>query len=124
MKYLLIVLLISSNGIDNKSCKPFVKGTFVFNSVDGSQHKIIRKKTKQIEVLDSKNFQSEFDLKWINECTYIIFNRKVTKGVDEYPQFNNDTLYNQVIPVSKTKCKVSSWMKGTQKVETELTKVK
>jgi hypothetical protein len=124
MKYLLILLLIGANPIDSPSCKSFAKGTFVFNSPDGTMYKIIRTKNKQIEVVAAKNLQSEFELKWIDECTYILFNRQVTKGVDQYPQFNKDTLYNQITQMSKTKYKVSSWMKGTQKVEIELTKLK
>ena len=108
---------------EDLSCKYFHKRTFSLPSIDGTDHKIIRNNKKQIEIVSFKGLQSEYDIKWIDECTYILYNRRVTKGVNEYPDFK-DTLYNQITPLSKNKCKVTSWFKESEKQDAVLTMIK
>jgi hypothetical protein len=107
------------------NCKAFKEGTFKANSVDGSIHTITRSSDKQTEHVGKTGLISEFDIKWISDCTYILFNRKVIKGKDEWPaELNSDTLYNEIVEVTGDDYKVVSSMKRFDiKVELTLTKV-
>ncbi|MDP2060623.1 MAG: hypothetical protein Q8J97_12855, partial [Flavobacteriaceae bacterium] len=44
---------------------------------------------------------SEFDVKWTTDCEYLIYNRKVVKGVDAWPEMKNDTLKIKIIEIEE-----------------------
>ena len=100
MKLLLIlitfILSLPSNKLD---CSDLKKGEFQTTNDDGSVTVIIRKGNKQTENFRNGERISEFDVTWINDCEYLIYNRKVTKGNDPWPEMNSDTLRIQIIEI-------------------------
>jgi hypothetical protein len=75
--YVLVILLISCN--KKHSCEDFQKGTFTLTGADKITHKIIRTENQQREIIEEIGFESEFNIKWLDKCNYIIFNRHVTQ---------------------------------------------
>lgn len=112
MKYLILVLFSCPFIIDKPDCNSVKNGTFKLESINGSDHIITRTENKQTENIVNKGLISEFSLKWTSDCTYILYNRKVIKGVDEWSaEINADTLFNEIIEVSEGRHKVRSYMK-------------
>lgn len=114
MKISLLIILFASffNTSDNLDCKDIKTGVFQLNSVDGSIHTITRTKTYQTENVGKTGLISKFDLKWVSDCAYILYNRKVIKGADKSKwQFENDTLYNEIVEVKGNQHKVISSIK-------------
>lgn len=126
MKYLILALLSCSFISDKPDCNSVKIGTFKLESIDGSEHIITRTENKQTENVANKGLISEFSLKWTSDCTYILFNRKVIKGVDEWSaEINADTLFNEIIEVSKGRHKVISYTKRfDSKLEAALITIK
>ncbi len=101
MKSLLIlqiILLIASSCSLN--CLDLKDGTFETTNADGSKTIVTRKGNKQTENYNKGERISEFDIKWLNDCEYILFSRKVTKGVDPWPELENDTLNIKILEVN------------------------
>ena len=109
---------------NDNSCKNVKEGTFKLESIDGSIHTITRTSNKQTENVGKTGLISEFDLKWISDCSYILYNRRVIKGINEWPaELNADTLYNEIVEINGDKHKVISIMKRfDMKVESTLIK--
>lgn len=126
MKYLILALLSCSCTGDKPDCNSVKIGTFKLESIDESTHVITRTEDKQTENVTKKGLISEFSLKWTSDCTYILFDRKVIKGVDEWPaEINADTLFNEIIEVSEGRHKVISFMKRfDSKLEATLITIK
>ncbi len=109
--FIALSLIFLSFNLKNE-CKDFQKGTFELNSDDDNIYTIIRKGDKQIEKDGKTGTISEFEIKWLDDCNYILFNRKVTMGTDLYPASKVDTLYNEVIEINGDFFKVKSRMIG------------
>ena len=77
---------------DKLDCSDLRNGRFQTTNEDGSITIITRNDNKQIENFKNGERISEFDVQWTSDCEYLIFNRKVVKGNDPWPQMNNDTL--------------------------------
>ena len=60
---------------------------------------ITRTGNKQIENLNNGKRISEFEVKWKSECEYLLFNRRVIKGIDPWPEINGDTLRIKVVTI-------------------------
>ncbi|MER2996922.1 hypothetical protein [Pontibacter populi] len=122
---LIMLSLYSFCFAKENNCKDFKKGTFELNSVDGSTHIITRTKNKQIERVGRTGSIFEFDIKWRDDCSYILYNRKMIKGVDEFSEYKIDTLYNKVIGVDGKNFKVLTTIKEFDfEVEAVMKKVK
>ena len=107
------------------SCSDFKVGTFDLPSDDGSTHRIIRTEIKQTEFVGKNGLETEFDIKWLNECTYIIFNRRVLKGIDENPEFNRDTLVCEIKNIKGNVFTVTaSFKRFDLKLDAEMKKIK
>ena len=100
MKTLLILFTflfcMPSNKLD---CSDLKEGKFKTTNDDGSVTVITRKGTKQVENFRNGERISEFDVSWTNDCEYLIYNRKVTKGNDPWPEMNSDTLRIKIIEI-------------------------
>jgi hypothetical protein len=66
---------------------------------DGSVTIITRTGNKQIENFNNGVRISEFEVKWTSECEYLLFNRKVIKGIDPWSEINIDTLRIKVVKI-------------------------
>jgi hypothetical protein len=124
MKSLSIIVLAYVLGNPHLTCSDFKTGTFDLPSVDGSVHRIIRTEKKQIEFVGKSGLQSEFDIKWVSDCKYIIYNRRVLKGKDVSPEHNNDTLICEVKSIKGSTFIVTSFMRGFDKTDCEMKKIK
>jgi hypothetical protein len=93
MKILLIIItILFTISSDRTDCNDLRNGKFQTENEDGSITIITRKGNQQIENFMDGERISEFDLKWTNECKYLIYNRKVLQGNDPWPEINEDTL--------------------------------
>jgi hypothetical protein len=123
----LLFLLLSffSNTPGNIDCRNLKEGIFKLESVDGGLHTIVRTKNKQTENVAITGEVSEYDIKWTSDCSYMLYNRKIIKGVDDMSSdFDIDTLYNEIVDINGDKHKVVSSIKQSDmKVETILTKI-
>jgi len=124
-KLIIILIFPFIANFATTECKSVKEGTFKLKSEDGSLHTIVRNKNKQTENVGKTGLVSEFDIKWISDCTYLLYNRKVLKGVDNMPAgLKIDTLYNEIIEVDGDKHKIVSSMKGYDiKIESILLKI-
>lgn len=119
---LLFPFLCQAGNID---CKDIREGLFKLESEDGSLHTIVRTKDKQTENVGKTGLVSEFDIKWISDCSYILYNRRVVKGKDNMQTgFKIDTLYNEIVEINGDKHKIVSSIKGyDMKIESMLVKL-
>jgi hypothetical protein len=84
---------------ENVNCSDLKKGKFQTENKDGSITIITRKENKQIENFNNGERISEFEVKWTNECEYLIYNRKVLQGNDPWTEMNSDTLKIKIIEI-------------------------
>lgn len=68
---------------------------------------------------------SEYDIKWTSDCSYMLYNRKIIKGVHDMSFVSAiDTLYNEIVNINSDRHKVVSIIKRSgMKVEAILTKI-
>jgi len=100
MKILLILIIFFfTSQSDILNCSDLKNGKFQTENKDGSITIITRKGNKQIENFNDGERISEFDVKWTNECEYLIYNRKVLQGNDPWPEMNSDTLKIKIIEI-------------------------
>jgi len=117
--YIFTFLLLTLTSC-NKNCKSVSEGTFRIESQVGN-YTIVRSKNKQTEKVESTGVVSEYKIKWTSDCSYILFDRKVIKGVDIL--HTKDTLYCTIIAVTGKEHKVRSYFKGHESAEFTLVKV-
>ena len=98
---LLMTLLLAPSCKAPQKCIEVKNGTFATSEGDNSSTIITRNGDKQIENSNNGAQISEFKVLWVDECTYLLFNRKVTKGVDLFPESNDDTLQVRITEVAE-----------------------
>ena len=81
-----------------RECENIKNGKFSTENTDGSVTIITRTGNKQIENFNNVRI-SEFEVKWTSECEYLLFNRKVIKGIDPCSEINIDTLRIKVVKI-------------------------
>ena len=107
------------------TCADFHVGTFDLPSVDGSTHRIIREENKQTEFVGKTGLETEFDLKWLSKCTYIIYNKRIIKGQDDLPELDRDTLICEIKKIAGSACTVTtSFKRFNLKLDAEMKKIK
>lgn len=88
----LCCFLLSDAKSQPPSCKLFVHGTFLLpGDHPGEDTKIIRHGNTQKEVRKDGH-RSHYKVQWVGECTYLLYDRNVTKGTDDRPGSPTDTL--------------------------------
>jgi hypothetical protein len=103
------------------SCKNIREGTFKL--VDNSVYTIVRSAKTQMENDARTGKVSIMDIKWLADCSYILFNRRVVKGTDDMPPGMIDTLYNEIKNINGSSHIVSSTVKKYGTFEATLVKV-
>ena len=121
--FLTIILIPYFISADDGKCKNFKEG--IFKLIDNSVYTIVRTKNKQTENDARTGKVSEMDIIWLSDCKYILFNRKVIKGVDDTPSdFKIDTIYNEIIEINGEQHKVRSTVKKfNMTLDATLTKI-
>jgi hypothetical protein len=100
---ILILLLFPEICIaGNIACIDIHDGIFKVRSLDGSLHTIIRTLEKQTEISGSNGVVKEYDIDWLSDCTYMLFNGRVVNGIDSmFLNIKDDTLINEITEVTK-----------------------
>jgi hypothetical protein len=96
---LILIMFFLTFQSDSINCSDLKNGKFQTENKDGLLTTITRKENKQIENFNEGERISEFDVKWTNECEYLIYNRKVLEGNDPWPEMNSDTLKIKIIEI-------------------------
>ncbi len=83
--------------INPQDCSDFKTGTFVIEDESYGGSVLIRTKTHQEEIVEKLGIHSRFDLMWINDCKYALFNGSVIKGEDTLPRGKKtDTVFVEI----------------------------
>ncbi|WP_425077205.1 hypothetical protein [Psychroserpens sp. S379A] len=86
-----------------QNCNTVKTGTYIIENENYGFSVLIRKESSQEEIIEQLGIHSKFDLIWIDECNYALFNRTILKGSDMFPKAKKtDTLFIEVIGVSST----------------------
>jgi hypothetical protein len=105
-------------------CNTLHTGTFRINS-DMGDYLVTRTKTKQVEDVLSTGMRAEFKIKWLNKCTYVLYNRTIVKGEDDMPTgYQFDTLYCNITEIRGATHKVYSHFKDDPGMTSTLKKIK
>ncbi len=114
----LSLLFLSLSGFLS-DCKDFRHGTFVLDDHVGNVYTIVRKGNIQTEEDNATGHMSEFKIKWVDECSYVLYDRKVIKGVDDLPaEFANKPLYCRIIKIQGNTFSVACKMEGEEEIIT------
>ena len=96
---ILLIVSIITLPYQLRECENIKNGKFSTENPDGSVTIITRTGNKQIENFNNGERISEFEVKWKSECEYLLFNRKVIKGIDPWLEINGDTLRIKVVEI-------------------------
>ena len=94
----LLIVYILTLPLQIRECENIKNGKFSTENTDGSGTIITRTGNKQIENFNNVRI-SEFEVKWTSECEYLLFNRRVIKGIDPWLGINGDTLRIKVVKI-------------------------
>ena len=112
IKRLIIFIFFPLWSIAGKTeCGSVKVGIFKLQSDLGLSYTITRTKTKQRENVAQTGLVSEFDIQWVSDCQYLLYNRKVIRGADLFAG-SVDTIYTDILNVSKSGYEAVSTMKG------------
>lgn len=84
------------NCIDQKT------GTFETSGIYEEKITVVRKKNFEVWSFKNSKRKVKYDIKWLDDCSYISYNRKVIKGKDDVSDLDLggdvslDTLYNRI----------------------------
>lgn len=101
------------------NCKDLKEGVFKLEDHEGNVYTIIRVGNKQIEEEQDTGTIHEYKLKWIDDCNYILYDRKIVKGEDKTPlQFANAILYCRISKIEDKMHTVFCKVEGGVEIET------
>lgn len=90
MKYLvlLLTLTLGLNSFAQPDCKSFKNGKFKIVDPEVGTSYIERKGSKQLEYGESSKLRLEFQVKWIDQCTYTLKLDRILENPDgiEFPK--------------------------------------
>lgn len=131
MRYIIIIALIFSS-CSSLECDKFKTGKFEYQSKYVGKILIDRDNHYQTETVVDSGMVARYRIKWLNNCGFIMFDRKLLKGKEVIndskivEEMNKDTIYNEIIEINgneyKTKSKFYSsteWFQGdiTRKID-------
>ncbi|MES2543541.1 MAG: hypothetical protein V4548_01555 [Bacteroidota bacterium] len=131
MKFVIFSLIFMFSVNTNINCDKFKTGKFEIESKYGGKILIKRTHKFQTETVTRNGNVVRYKIKWSDECNFILFDRKLLKGIEEISDINfrkeldKDTIYNEIIEINGTRSRVISKMKNfpdviesiTQKIE-------
>lgn len=131
IKYIILISLIFVS-CSSLECDKFKTGKFEYQSKYVGKILIERDTHYQTETVVDSGMVARCRIKWLNDCSFIMFDRKLLKGkeiikdVKFVEEINRDTIYNEIIEIKgneyKTKSKFYSsldWFEGgiTKRIE-------
>ncbi|KRB57157.1 hypothetical protein [Flavobacterium sp. Root186] len=124
MRYIIIITLIFSS-CSSLECDKFKTGKFEYQSKYVGKILIERDNHYQTETVVDSGMVARYRITWLNNCAFIMFDRKLLKGKEVIndskfvEEMNKDTIYNEIIEINgneyKTKFKFYSspeWFEG------------
>jgi len=84
-----------------QNCNNVKTGTFVIKNEDYGGSQLIRTESSQEEIVEKLGIHSKFDLIWIDECNYVLFNKSVIKkGNYDFPESKKtDSLFIEITDI-------------------------
>lgn len=79
-----ITIMFTSACAQKSDCNDYHDGVYKIVSNDNKTHLIIRKDDKQVEDVQEDNYLAEFDIEWIDDCTYLLTNKNVIHKPKDY----------------------------------------
>lgn len=86
-------------------CDKFKTGKFELESKYGDKILIKRTNKFQTETICRNENVVRYKIKWLNECSLILYGRQLLKGTEEIPdiqfreKFDADTIFNEIIEI-------------------------
>ncbi|MHC0440692.1 hypothetical protein [Flavobacterium sp. 3-210] len=129
MKFLIPIVIIVLTNI-SLDCDNFKTGKFETPSKFGG--KVIIERTKQFhtETLTRNGNIIRYKIKWLNDCSFLLYDRKLLKGNEEIKdpkiieQFAKDTIFNEIIEINdseyRTKSKINNFEKWFESTSTKI----
>ncbi|PCH66517.1 MAG: hypothetical protein COC01_07815 [Bacteroidetes bacterium] len=109
MKTTLFVLLISSCSINiSTKCSDLKTGKFKLVSEESGTTIITRTAKEQVEINKDFNVKVRYKVKWLNACTYQLFDAKIYEGDDYFEGKKTDTLTVKITEISNDFYKIST----------------
>jgi len=94
--------------LKDMDCSSMKEG--VYNLNDNSTYEIVRAGDTQQEKDLKTGIVSEYDIKWLSSCEYILFNKKIIKG-NHNINTKIDTIHNYIKQIDGNKFTVLSTIK-------------
>lgn len=113
--FLVLLFALHNQTVTTSECDKFKQGTFKLD--DGQDvYTIIRTQNRQIENSQRTGGTMEFKIRWMSDCSYILYDPKVIKG-DDLPS-GPDTLYCKITSIDGLSYRAKCKMKGYEEIET------
>lgn len=130
MKFILIItsILISYSSLD---CNKFRTGKFEVQSKNLGKILIERDNNFQTETVIKYGTVAKYRIKWLSDCSFIMYDRKLLKGKEHIPnaklikEMGKDTILSEIIEINGNEYRAKSkfynfpdWFESvTKKVE-------
>jgi len=102
-KILPLIFTLTGFLFTTQNCNSVKTGTYIIENENYGSSVLIRTESSQEEIVEQLGVHSKFDLIWIDECNYALFNRTIVKGNDIFPEAKKtDTLFIEVMKVTST----------------------
>lgn len=128
LNVLIIILFFCKTSLN---CDKFKTGKFEVQSKFGGKVIIERNHKFQTETLTRNGNVIRYKIKWLNECSFLLYGRQFLEGTEEIKdpkiieEFAKDTIFNEIIEITgeeyRTKSRVNKsqrWFEAkTRKIE-------
>jgi len=101
--YLLLLIILNSCSSISQNCNEIHVGNFELNSTVSGKTKIHRTEKLQIETNEFMKVKSQYDINWVDDCTYQLKNRKLLSGNEEYNGEPNDIFTVKILKIEGSK---------------------
>lgn len=96
--FLFVIFSLTASS-QNLNCKKIQNGKFEINSEISGKTEILRTKNIQIETNDSLHVKVQYDVSWIDDCTYELKNRKLLSGTSKFNGEVTDVIKVQILKI-------------------------
>lgn len=126
--YVALVLIFFTSCISRKNvqkCIDVKTGSFKVLSERNTEYLITRTDRFQIEDVKEFGVKIRFDVQWVDDCTYKLFNKKGIQGKHKLSGEKNDTITCQIISVKENIVRVRTSSNFSDLInEVELKRIK
>lgn len=81
----------------SQNCNEVKTGKFIIENKDYGGSILIRTASSQEEIIEKYGLHTKYDLVWIDDCHYVLFNRTLIKGKEPFPEIKKtDSLFIEI----------------------------